>query len=67
MDVKSLREKIAESGLTVEELSAVAGIDPSTYYRKMNTDGENFTVAQAKKMATALGLTSEEASRIFLA
>lgn len=67
MDVKSLKKKIAECGISIEELSAIADIDPSTYYRKINTNGENFTVAQAKKMAAALGMTKEEASRIFLA
>lgn len=67
MNASKLREKVEKSGLTVEELATRIGIDPSTYYRKMNADGENFTVAQAKKMATVLGLTNDEASEIFLA
>jgi len=67
MNTARLREKVEKSGLTVEELAASVGINPSTYYRKMNTNGENFTVAQAKKMAAILGLTNEEASEIFLA
>ena len=66
MDVAKLKAKVDASEFTVEELSERIGIDPSTYYRKVNTNGENFTVSQAKKLAAALDLTPEEASEIFL-
>lgn len=67
MNVTRLREKISESGLTGEEIAAAINVDPSTYYRKMNAEGENFTVSQAKKLANALRLTGAEAAEIFLA
>lgn len=66
MDVQRLRQKVADSALTCEEIAAAIGVDPSTYYRKINAAGENFTVAQAKKLATVLRLTHAEASEIFL-
>jgi transcriptional regulator with XRE-family HTH domain len=66
MDVAKFKRKFEESGLTVEELSDLIGIDPSTYYRKVNSNGENFTVKQAKKLAEILGLSPAEASEIFL-
>ena len=66
MNVKKLKEKISEAKLTVEEVSAAIGIDPSTYYRKLGTEGENFTVSQAKRLASLLNLSGADASDIFL-
>ena len=66
MNVKKLKEKISEANLTGEMVSSTIGIDQSTYYRKLNTEGENFTVAQAKKLASLLNLSGKEAAEIFL-
>ena len=66
MDVSRLKQKISELGFTGEEIAAAIGIDQSTYYRKMSAAGENFTVAQVKKMVAVLHLTCVEANEIFL-
>lgn len=66
MNVKKLKEKISEANLTGEMVSSTIGIDQSTYYRKLNAEGENFTVAQAKKLASLLKLSGKEAAEIFL-
>ena len=66
MDVQKLREKISKAKLTGEEVSSAIGVDQSTYYRKLNSSGENFTVAQAKKLASLLKLSGKEAADIFL-
>jgi len=64
MDI--LRGKIAEKKTTQEELATRIGIDPSTFYRKMKSDGVNFTVGQMHKIVEALNLTPAEAASIFL-
>ena len=64
MNVKMLKDKIAEKGMNVEQLAKKIGIDRSTMYRKINADIST-TVAEAIKIKDALGLTNEEARSIF--
>lgn len=64
MDV--LRGKMAERRISQEEMANRIGVDPSTFYRKMKSDGTNFTVGQMHKIVDVLKLTSEEAVSIFL-
>ena len=64
-NVDKLKGKIKEMRLTPEKLADMLGIDKSTMYRKLNNDGEDFTIKQADMMSTALSLNSEEAQAIF--
>lgn len=66
MDGDKLKAKIKARHLSVKDVSEELGIDQSTYYRKVATNGENFSVAQVKRLAELLHLTSEEAKEIFL-
>lgn len=61
-----LRGKMAERNVSKEELAQKIGIDASTFYRKMRTDGISFTVGQIHKIVDALELTHDEATAIFL-
>lgn len=65
MNIQMLKAKIVEKGWTVDKLAAKIGMDRSTLYRKLNAI-ERFTVGEARRIKNALGLTSEEASIIFL-
>lgn len=64
MDV--LRGKMADQHVSCEEIALKIGVDPSTFYRKMRSDGVNFTVGQMHKIVQILNLTKEEATSIFL-
>ena len=64
MDI--LRGKMLEKHMNVEEIAREIGIDTSTFYRKLKSDGMSFTVGQMHKIAEVLKLTPEEASSIFL-
>lgn len=64
MDI--LRGKMAERKMGNEQLAEKIGIDPSTFYRKMRTNGESFTVGQMHQIVNVLNLTHEEAAAIFL-
>lgn len=66
MDGDKLKAKIKACHLSVKDVSDELGIDQSTYYRKVAASGENFSVAQVKRLAELLHLTSEEAQEIFL-
>lgn len=65
-NMDALRAKMAELGISNETLAKRLGIDVSTLYRKMKSDGTNFTVGQMHAIVAVLGLTHEEASSIFL-
>ena len=65
VNINKLKGKIVESGLTVEKLAEKIGVDRSTIYRKMNNDGETFTIKDANLICKILNLTCEEATAIF--
>lgn len=65
-DMNKLRGRMSEMKLTPEDMAREIGVDPSTFYRKIKTDGVNFTVGQMHKIVDVLELTREEAAAIFL-
>lgn len=65
-NMDALRGKMAERRISNEEMAARIGVNPSTFYRKIKTEGVSFTVGQMHKIAEVLRLTNEEATAIFL-
>lgn len=61
-----LKGRIIEKGKNIEIVSREIGIDKSTFYRKMQANGENFTIREVLDMAKTIPLTKEEAISIFL-
>ena len=67
VNVDKLKGRIVEKRHTVETLAKEIGIDKSTMYRKLNENGESFSIGEAAKIAKALELSGEEAKNIFFA
>lgn len=65
VNVNKLKGKIVECGLNVEKLSEKIGINAATFYRKMNDNGENFTIKEADIISRELMLTCDEVNAIF--
>lgn len=65
VNINKLKGKIVERGLNISELATIIGIDRATFYRKMNTEGKNFTIEEADSIAKELHLTCEEVNSIF--
>lgn len=65
VNVNLLKGKIIEKGLNVSELAAMIGIDKATFYRKLGSDGENFTIKEADLIASNLALNRDEVNAIF--
>ena len=61
-----LRGKMAELKMSPEDMAREIGVDASTFYRTLQTDGVNFTVGQMHKIVDVLQLSREEAASIFL-
>lgn len=65
MDLNKLKGKIVEKGWNVEKLAEHIGVDRSSMYRKLN-NFEKITIGEAKKITSALELSNEDATFIFL-
>ena len=65
-NMEILRGKMTELKLSPEAMAKEIGVDASTFYRKIKTDGINFTVGQMHKIVEVLNLSREEAASIFL-
>ena len=43
MNTQRVKERMEDMGITVGRMSQELGMDPSTYYRKMQKNGEEFS------------------------
>lgn len=66
-NMKKLKLKLKEKGLSVEDVSKTMGINRATFYRKIKNDGETFTVGDIDKLSRILGLQVNEINEIFFA
>lgn len=67
VDIELLKLRITESKKTISELADSIGMDRSTFYRKLNTNGEFFTIEQARKLAESIPLSKKDSIKIFFA
>ncbi len=65
LDIKKLKGKITEKGKNIETVSKEIGINPGTFYRKMNNN--SFKISEADAIISVLGLSGSEATSIFFA
>lgn len=65
VDVKKLRGKMVEHGISVEELANSMKMDRATLYRRLGNGGENFTIKEADIIVKLLKMSKEEAESIF--
>ena len=61
MDIKSVRERMEQKGITVPGMCKELGINPSTWYRKEKNDGDGFNVVEFLGIKRVLELTDQEA------
>lgn len=64
-NVLKLKGRIIENGYSIEEFARVLGMDYSTLYRKIKSDGASFTVGEANKIVEILKLEPADAVAIF--
>lgn len=65
VNVNRLKGKLVENGATVEEMARFIGVSAATIYRKLQNNGESFTIGEASRIAGFLHLTPDEATAIF--
>ena len=66
MNVQALKRKILDCGYNIVEFSDKVSIDRSTFYRRLEKDGNSFTIEEALRIKDVLSLTDAEAYSIFL-
>ena len=66
MDVNMLLQKIKDNDMSIDDFAEAIGMDRSTFYRKIKTDGIKFTVGQMHKTVEVLDLNKTQAENIFL-
>lgn len=64
-NIKKLRAKMLEKGVNVEDLAKIINKDRATFYRKLGSDGDSFTIKEANLIVDALKLNPKEATAIF--
>lgn len=67
MDVKKLKAKMVEKGVSVEQTAKCIKISRSTLYRQLSHDGKKLTIENCILLSTFLQLTKEEVNEIFFA
>lgn len=65
MNIRMLKGKIVESGITQEAMADAIGMSRCTFYRKMKRKGNTFTVEEMNKIVKIIHLSQEEAVSIF--
>lgn len=65
MNCLKLKGIIVEKGLTQEGVAKMIGMNKSTFYRKIKSNGANFTVGDVRALITAVQLTAAEVRDIF--
>lgn len=65
-NLKKLKAKFVENGITVDQAAKCLEIDTSTMYRRLNGESK-FLIEEGEKLAVLLNLTGEEAISIFFA
>lgn len=66
MDVCKVKARMRQMSISVEDVAQALQIDQSTYYRKIASEGDCFSLAQVKRFAELLQLSGWEAAEIFL-
>jgi len=65
VNINKLRGKIVEKELTIERLAERIGVDRSTLYRRIDNNGDGFTIKEVDLICRVLELTGREANEIF--
>lgn len=65
ININKLKKEIALNNLSIEELSEKIGIDKSTFYRRLESNGKKFTIEEVIKIANVLNLDRKKVDSIF--
>lgn len=65
MNSEKLKEFLREKKIDPEDMATATGMDLSTWYRKLQRNGETFTVKQMNDIIRYTKMSKPEAAEIF--
>ena len=65
MNIERLKSALQSQNITIEQASEAIGMNPATFYRRINRNGEKFTVAEVGKLAELLNMSNKKMQDIF--
>ena len=65
VDIQKLKGRIVEKSKNVNEVAKEIGIDKSTLYRKIKTNGSTLTIKEVTAIAECLELNYDDIKAIF--
>lgn len=65
VNIIRLKGALQDKGITIEQASEALNINPATFYRRLNKQGEKFTVSEVGKLAEMLKMDSKTMQDIF--
>ena len=65
VNIERLKSALKEKNVSIEQASDAIGVNPVTFYRRINKNGEKFTVAEVGKLADLLMMDRETMQDIF--
>ena len=67
VDVRKLKARVVEAGMTIPELANKMEMNPSTLYRKLKNNGEGLLVKDVDRIITIFDLPGGDINNIFFA
>ena len=67
VNVDGLKAALRDRNISIEQAAKEIGVDPVTFYRRLNQQGKKFTVQEVGKLAEMLKMDSETMQQIFFA
>lgn len=61
MDTQKVKQRMEDMNITVATMSKELGMDPSTYYRKMQKNGEEFSALDLQVFKRVLKMDDQTA------
>lgn len=65
MNVEKMKQFMKDHNLTPKDMAKAVNINESTWFRKVNRDGDTFTVKEMNMIISAFGMEKTEAADIF--
>ena len=65
VNIKKLKSALKENGISFEEAADAIGFDRVTFYRRINRNGESFTVKEIDALSRLLNMNSKTLQSIF--
>lgn len=65
MNIQRMKQFMKNNDLKARDMAAATGINEATWFRKVNRDGDTFTVKEMNMIIEAFDIPKNEAAAIF--